>query len=137
MATPEVAGFLFLLEVGRWAKDELSQRWLHQRQAQSESEPEDIAALEEESPVLQEIWAEMTQTRSESDVKRILQLIKTNGGLILDYEESKAHARAQAVNVDGNDMLLRKRLQHFDDEIEAVRNEMRKHAKKLGIEITE
>jgi hypothetical protein len=136
MVTPEAAGFMFLLEVGRWAKDELSQRWLYRRQVQAETKVEDITELDAESPVLQETWNEMTKTWSEAEVKRVLHLIKTQGELILGYEQSQSNARKQAL-VDGNEMLLRNRLQHYDEEIELARQGMQQQAKKLGIEITE
>lgn len=132
MVTPEAAGFMFLLEVARWAKDELSQRWLYRRQQQAQSEV--IAEQPAESPELQQVWAELTEKRSESEVRRILNLIRDQGTLILGYEESKTNARQQAI-IDGNEMLLKNRLRHFDEEIENARREMRKHAEKLGIEI--
>lgn len=131
---PAAAGWTFLFEIARWAKDELSQIWKYRREQQTQAV--EIAQQTPDSPELQQVWTDMISKRSESEVKRLLKLITDQKDLILKYEQSKANARQQAI-VDGNEMLLQNRLQHFDEQIEISRKEMRKQAEKLGIEITE
>jgi hypothetical protein len=134
MTTPEITGFVFLLEIARWAKDELSQRWNYRRQQQNQVD--ELATQSAESPVAHQIWNEMKQARSEAELQRIFKLIDDQRTLILQYEQSKTNARKQAL-VDGNEMLLGNRLQHFDEQIGAVKAELKKHTGKLGIEIVE
>ena len=134
MATPEIAGFMFLLELGRWAKSELSQRWKFRRE--QASQPDEIAEQDENSPELRAIWDEMTRERSEREVHRILKLIDDNRQLIIGYEQSKVNAKKQARR-DGNHQLLQDRLQMFDEDIEDAKQDMKRHAAKLGIEIEE
>lgn len=130
----EPAGFLFLLEIAKWAADELSARWQFKRAQQMQAD--EIAAQSEDSPVLQDIWKEMTQKHSEQEVKRIFKLIDDNRQLILQYEQSKANARKQSI-IDGNTMLLENRLEYFDGQIQVAKTEMNKHAARLGIHVEE
>jgi hypothetical protein len=135
MVTPEsAAALLFLLEVGRWAKDELSQRWKFQREQAQKSD--EIAELTPDSSESQQIWEQMTRKRSAEEINSILKLIDDNRKLILGYEQSKVNAH-KAVQRHGNYLLLENQLQAYDGDIAHAKAEMKRHAGRLGISVEE
>lgn len=130
----EAAGFMFLIEVGRWATTELQERWRLRRREQSIQldQLDGEADLREQiEPVMTEIIAE----KGEKEVRHRLELIEEKRELIRSWERSKVSDQRSAQLGRMTDDVVAARARDFNQQIERTLRDIEHDLEKLGFTV--
>ncbi|MHB8626983.1 MAG: hypothetical protein ACYDEO_12355 [Aggregatilineales bacterium] len=122
----------FLIEIGRWAKNELSERWTLRRKQQVV----DLTSKDQSEQGLPNLLKEASTEKSELEVRRTLDLIHRKRDAIYRAQQAKLADREQLDRGEITQSMFEFRLDKHNATIRDTLGEIEGDLESLGISVT-
>lgn len=129
----QAVAITFLIQIGLWAKDELSETWKLRRTEQEAAI--DLAKKEQVEADAPALLAEVTQQRGTAEVERTIRLIEQKQGLIVQWKQAVIDAEQEHLlgTIPLNALNNRKTFYH--DKISAMMQQIAADLESLGLDL--